>query len=120
MLFLEAGTEAGEPQIACHVAGLPQIDLTPIRFRVTKNRSDLTAGQIDEMELRYLRFLMLCKEEPNVRHEPDKEVDLYWHTHLLYTRKYVADCQNYFGYFLHHEPNLNGEKCDDGCGSIQV
>lgn len=112
---LDASTHTG--QIATgNVAHLPQFDLTSIRSRVAKEHSELTAERLSEMELKYLRFLMQCKAEPNVRHQPDKDVDLYWHAHILHTKQYIEDCQRYFGYFLHHEPNEQG--CEDGCGVV--
>ena len=101
-----------------NTAHLPQLELTPIRLKVAKELSELTAEQLDDLELRYLKFLMLCKAEPNVRHEPEKDVDQYWHAHILHTKQYTADCQRYFGYFLHHNPNVNGQGCDDGCAII--
>jgi hypothetical protein len=119
-MHLEAGTEIEEKIIAPGLADLSRIDLTPVRSRITRENSSLTVDQICDMERRYLQFLLRCKQEPDIRHEPDKEVDLYWHTHILQTRKYLADCQKYLGYFLHHEPNLIAEGCNSGCGNIQV
>jgi hypothetical protein len=102
------------------VTHLPQFNLTPIRTRVAKEHSELTAKQLDELELRYLRFLTLCKIEPTIKHEPDNDVDWYWHAHILHTKQYAEDCRRYFGYFLHHEPNASGQGCDDGCGSVHM
>jgi hypothetical protein len=101
---------------------LPSIDLSAVRLRVAKKNIELTAEQLDNIESRYLQFLQLCKNDPKIKHEPEKDVDEYWHTHILDTRKYAEDCQRYFGYFLHHIPNNSGEdKCEnDGCGAISV
>jgi len=33
-------------------------------------------------------------------------VDIFWHTHILFTRKYHDDCKNIFGRYLHHEPDI--------------
>jgi hypothetical protein len=87
-------------------------------MRVAKEHSELTAEQLDELELRYLRFLTLCKNEPKIKHEPDKDVDWYWHAHILHTKQYEEDCQSYFGYFLHHEPKASGQGCHDGCAKL--
>ena len=104
------------------IAHLPQFDLTPIRVRVARDHSELTSDQLDDLELRYLQFLLLCKNESNVRHEPDIDVDWYWHAHILHTKRYAEDCRRYFGYFLHHEPNeTSGElncNSDNGCGAV--
>jgi hypothetical protein len=42
---------------------------------------------------------------------PVVDVDEFWHYHILNTRKYAADCQEIFGYFLHHFPyaGMRGE-----------
>jgi hypothetical protein len=52
----------------------------------------------------YKNFLFLQKKylpEPLV---PTKEIDEFWHNHILYTKKYFYDCLHIFGYYLHHEP----------------
>jgi hypothetical protein len=43
---------------------------------------------------------------------PTKDVDKFWHGHILDTLKYAEDCQNVFGYFLHHFPyfGMRGEE----------
>jgi len=99
---------------------IPQFDLTLIRRKVAKEHAHLTVEQLDDLELRYRKFLMLCKAEPNIKHEPEGDVDKYWHAHILHTQQYIADCKRYFGYFLHHAPNANGQGCDDGCYSPTV
>lgn len=35
---------------------------------------------------------------------PSKALDEYWHYHILDTKKYMADCEQIFGYYLHHYP----------------
>ncbi len=43
---------------------------------------------------------------------PDKELDSFWHAHILDTMKYADDCEQIFGHFLHHFPyfGLRGEE----------
>lgn len=52
----------------------------------------------------YRAFLFLCKTYPNEVIVPIKEVDEFWHLHILDTRNYMADCEAIFGYYLHHYP----------------
>jgi hypothetical protein len=42
---------------------------------------------------------------------PSMDVDTFWHYHILDTMKYARDCEEVFGYFLHHFPyvGLRGE-----------
>ena len=35
---------------------------------------------------------------------PSADLDEYWHTHILDTKKYMEDCNMVFGYYLHHYP----------------
>ena len=101
---------------AVPVSDLPRIDLTHVRMRVAREHSELTPEQLDELEHKYLQFLMLCKSQPKVKREVDKDIDVYWHAHILHTKKYAEDCNRYFGYFLHHEPNdALGCYCSDDC-----
>ena len=38
-----------------------------------------------------------------------KDVDEFWHTHILHTMKYTEDCERVFGTYLHHNPDI-GER----------
>src|SRR5262245_2709563 len=118
---MDAGivTEQSSTPVLLHTQ-LPQLNLTPIRKKLAKDHKEFSEEQLDEIEFRYLRFLMLCKNEPNIRHEPDKDVDLYWHAHILHTKQYARDCQRFFGYFLHHESNVSDDGPDDGCGAVYM
>ena len=50
---------------------------------------------------RFPLFLTVMNTVPIV---PSKEVDGFWHQHILDTRKYAEDCDTLFGFFLHHFP----------------
>jgi hypothetical protein len=55
----------------------------------------------------------LAKAFPNEQLAPLVDVDTFWHYHILDTKKYAADCQLVFGYFLHHYPYLGmGDEAD--------
>jgi hypothetical protein len=60
----------------------------------------------------YRAFLFLCKTYPDEIIVPTKEVDDFWHLHILDTRSYIEDCQHIFGHYLHHFPfaGLEGTK----------
>ncbi len=82
----------------------PTFDLTKIRDRVRDNNPKLSEDVLELGELRYRKFLAEAKMNPNSRTSPDLLVDEFWHAHILFTKKYDADCASYFGYFLHHDP----------------
>ncbi len=62
----------------------------------------------------YRAFLYLCKKYPDDVIVPTKEVDDFWHLHILDTRNYIQDCEKIFGKYLHHFPysGLDGTKID--------
>ncbi|TFW31818.1 glycine-rich domain-containing protein [Massilia horti] len=66
----------------------------------------------ESAEREYRRFLYLVKKFPDTPLAPDADVDKFWHYHILDTKKYAADCQRIFGYFLHHFPyaGMRGEE----------
>jgi len=44
---------------------------------------------------------------------PSKDVDRFWHGHILDTLKYAEDCEKVFGYFLHHFPYFGMRGAED-------
>lgn len=56
----------------------------------------------------YKNFLYLQKKYPHTGLVPTREIDEFWHNHILYTENYFADCQQIFGHYLHHQP-VSGE-----------
>lgn len=63
----------------------------------------------------YKRFLWLLKRHEGVFLVPSYEIDEFWHNHILHTKRYCADSQAIFGYYLHHEP---ASKQEDPCALI--
>ena len=61
----------------------------------------------------YRKYLTLCLENPNVAIVPARDIDEFWHLHILDTQKYQADCEQIFGYFLHHFPYFGMRGVDD-------
>jgi hypothetical protein len=54
----------------------------------------------------YKNFLILSRKHAKTQQPliPTKEIDEFWHQHILHTRQYEADCQVIFGYYYHHDP----------------
>ncbi|SCX25204.1 hypothetical protein SAMN05216379_12625 [Nitrosomonas eutropha] len=85
---------------------LTDLDLEPIMVKVMDKEEGL-GWSLDftrRVASEYEKYLILCKENPDVAVIPSSSVDDFWHFHILDTQKYQEDCQNYFGYFLHHFP----------------
>ena len=79
------------------------IDLGPIS-RTMQVKRGWPAAKVQCVEAQYRAFLNLCMEEPGLA-VPSADLDAYWETHILDTRKYASDCKAAFGTFLHHVPD---------------
>eukprot|EP01084_Bolivina_argentea_P320737 556550_1 len=53
----------------------------------------------------YIKFLEDIKRNNiNGQRPPNYFVDLVWHYHIIWTKKYFSFCKEYFGRFVHHVP----------------
>jgi hypothetical protein len=101
--------------VAHTVAVIQALDLDPIKLKLM----DPEEGQgwsreyADRMEVAYKRYLTLLAKFPDETIAPTKDVDKFWHGHILDTLKYAEDCENMFGYFLHHFPYSGLRGVDD-------
>jgi hypothetical protein len=96
------------------LAAIQALDLDCIKLKLM----DAEEGQgwsrehADRTEVEYKRFLALMTKFPEETIAPTKDVDRFWHGHILDTLKYAEDCARTFGYFLHHFPyfGMRGEQ----------
>jgi hypothetical protein len=95
------------------IAAIQALDLEPIRLRVMDAElgEGWTREYAESVEGAYRNYLTML-----VRHPEDiedivvsKDVDEFWHTHILHTMKYTEDCDKVFGKYLHHNPRV-GER----------
>jgi hypothetical protein len=93
---------------------IAELDLDPIKVKLMHKESGegWSLEQANAVEFEYRRFLCLMKLFPNEQVAPLFDVDIFWHYHILDTMKYAADCEQIFGYFLHHSP-YSGLRDDD-------
>ena len=97
------------------IAGIQALDLDAIKLKLM----DIEEGQgwsreyVDQMEVAYKRFLTLLVKYPEETIAPSKDVDKFWHGHILDTLKYAEDCQKLFGNFLHHFPYFGMRGAED-------
>jgi hypothetical protein len=84
-----------------------ELDLDPIKAKLMHKESGegWSPEQVDAVEVEYRRFLGLMKLYPHEQVAPLVTVDIFWHYHILDTMKYAVDCDQIFGYFLHHVPS---------------
>ena len=92
-----------------------QLDLQPIKTKLmhVESGEGWSAEKADAVEKEYRRFLCLMKLYPDEDTAPLVDVDTFWHYHILDTMKYAADCEQAFGYFLHHYPYVGMRGEDD-------
>lgn len=53
----------------------------------------------------YCCYLKLKIKYPQTVLPPSREIDEFWHAHILDTKKYHKDCLYLFGEYLHHAPH---------------
>lgn len=92
------------------IAAIQALDLDAVKVRIMDAElgEGWTREYADSIEVAYKTYLtMLVKYSDDAEDIMlSKDVDEFWHTHILQTRKYTEDCQNVFGNFLHHEPHV--------------
>jgi hypothetical protein len=93
---------------------IAELDLDPIKVKLMHKESGegWSLEKANTMEFEYRRFLCLMKMFPDEQVAPLFDVDIFWHYHILDTMKYAVDCEQVFGYFLHHFP-YSGLRGDD-------
>jgi hypothetical protein len=102
-------------KIAKSMELINSIDFSMIKMKLMdeeegKGWSEQHCNQVENIYKRFLCMIYLNTEFSIV---PTKEVDSFWHQHILDTRAYANDCQKIFGKFIHHFPYLGMRGEDD-------
>ncbi len=105
---------AAELTTAERLRRVDALDLEPVVYKLIHaepGEESLSLGQADESVALYRCFLKLCALYPSTVIVPTRQLDQVWHTHMLDTAKYRADCAYVFGEFMDHFPyaGLRGE-----------
>lgn len=101
---------------------IAELDLDPIKVKLmhVESGEGWSLERANAVEFEYRRFLYLMKKYPTEQTAPLMDVDIFWHYHILDTLKYAVDCQNVFGYFLHHFPYIGLRGEDDEAAHARV
>lgn len=85
---------------------LKNVDLRRVKMKLCDSAEGCgwSLAKADLVEQEYRRFLALSLAYPDSSIVPDREVDAFWHQHILDTRAYQRDSVMVFGHFLHHFP----------------
>jgi hypothetical protein len=104
------------------LAGIETLDLEPVKFKLMDSQEGegWSREYADKVEVDYKRFLALVVKYPGQTIALSKETDKFWHGHILDTMKYAEDCQNVFGYFLHHFPYLGMRGSEDAAAQARA
>jgi hypothetical protein len=85
------------------------LDLASVRrkFIFKKGMWWHTLNSTDRVEQAYRRFIYLIVMNPGKTVVPwSRDLDDFWHEHILDTARYARDCNEILGSFIHHDPNL--------------
>lgn len=90
---------------------IAELDLEPIAFKACMDEG-WDVEKVDRITLRYRCFLQAIRNEPKASLAPPRDVDQFWHHHILDTEKYFEDCRRLFGQYIHHFPysGIRGDK----------
>ena len=104
------------------LATIFQLDLDPIKLKLmdAEQGHGWSREYADRMELAYRRYLTLLVKYPDETIAPTKDIDKFWHAHILDTLKYSADCQAIFGKYLHHFPYYGMRGASDAKASAEA
>ncbi|MCX7570899.1 glycine-rich domain-containing protein-like [Tumebacillus sp. DT12] len=90
------------------------LDLEPMKAKLIEEGEGhgWTLEKADAVGEVYRCFFYLNLKFPERYLVPTKDIDLFWHQHILDTQKYAEDCQRVFGKILHHFPyvGMRGEE----------
>ncbi len=95
------------------LAAIRALDLESVKQRVMDAElgEGWTREYAESVEGAYRNYLTMLVKHPEAFEDivVSKDVDEFWHTHILHTMKYTEDCEKVFGKYLHHNPHV-GER----------
>ena len=88
------------------------LDLITKNFIRKYKVSELAAKECEKLYKNFLFLSFKYKDKKEIA--PSEDVDLFWHEHILDTKKYAEDCNSIFGEIRHHYPyaGLPGAEID--------
>lgn len=101
-------------KIAEYESSVAGLNFDKLKWKLTRSvESSWDENLCGFAEREYRKFLSLKKWYPKLSLVPSKLVDKFWHEHILDTQSYIQDCNNVFGYYLHHFPYFGIYGADD-------
>ena len=94
------------------IAAIHALDLEPMKLRMMDPElgEGWTREYAESIERAYRNYLTVLVKHPEDTEDivVSKDVDEFWHAHILHTMKYTDDCERVFGTYLHHNPDVGG------------
>jgi len=92
------------------ISAIESLDLEPVKQRLMDEElgEGWSREYADSIGIAYRNYLMMLAKHQEHAEEIvlSKDVDEFWHTHILQTIKYTEDCERIFGVYLHHNPHV--------------
>lgn len=86
-----------------------RINLTQIMEKV-KAENNWSDDEANKHLANYRKFLWLLGMRISPTPIPNKEIERFWHAHILDTQKYAHDCNKVFNRIIHHKPTYRTKK----------
>ncbi|HEY2515953.1 MAG TPA: glycine-rich domain-containing protein-like [Polyangiaceae bacterium] len=84
-------------------ASIVSVDLLRASYRSDTFPQDWSAEQRERSLSRYEKWLALNERHPGACLAPTRDIDLFWHLHMLSPVSYARDCMKLFGLVLDHD-----------------
>ncbi|HVK84450.1 MAG TPA: glycine-rich domain-containing protein-like [Kofleriaceae bacterium] len=79
------------------------VDLLAASERSDSFPADWSRDQRERALARYVKWLGLKVRHPAAKLAPTRDIDLFWHLHMLSPVAYHRDCMRLFGHLLDHD-----------------
>jgi len=94
----------GDPIRKRGISILMDWDMDDVKKRLVHDEG-ITWEEAGALEAEYKRFIAIIIANPGPRFPISKQVDPFWHAHLMFTRDYAEMCSKVNnGVFIHHQP----------------
>ena len=79
-------------------------DYGPISKKVNRDLNGVPQTYLDNGIENLKLYYVVALLDPANRHAVSRQVDPFWHAHVLFTRPYSDFCQHLYGHYIHHTP----------------
>lgn len=86
------------------VKQIDDFDYRPVAKKVNRDLNGVPQTYLDQGIENLKRYYVVALLDPANRHAVSRQVDPFWHAHVLFTRPYSDFCQHLYGHYIHHTP----------------